>query len=46
MPYKIVHDRDHYEVYVNGRFYCSADTIAEANIELESGGFNNGSTQI
>ena len=26
----------HYEVYVNGEFYCSADTISEAALELEN----------
>lgn len=26
---------EHFEVYVNGRFYCSADTYTEAARELE-----------
>lgn len=25
----------HYEVYINGRFYCCADTYTEAAHELE-----------
>ena len=25
---------DHYEVYINGEFYCSADTIEEAANEI------------
>ena len=34
--YKIVHVQDHYEVYINDRFYCSADTLSEAAQEIES----------
>ena len=34
--YKIISKNGHYEVYVNGKFYCSADTIIEAARELES----------
>lgn len=26
---------DHFEVYINGRFYCSADTWIEAVREIE-----------
>lgn len=25
----------HYEVYLNGKFYCSADTYGEAEKEIE-----------
>lgn len=32
--FEIRHERDHYEVYVNGAFYCSADTYSEANQEI------------
>lgn len=31
----IKRNHDHYELYINGRFYCSADTYAEAAHELE-----------
>ena len=34
--YKIVSKNGHYEVYVNGKFYCSADTVIEAARELKS----------
>ena len=34
--YKIIHVNGHYEVYINGQFYCSADTVAEAAKELEN----------
>lgn len=34
--YQIISKNGHYEVYVNGKFYCSADTIIEAARELES----------
>lgn len=27
--------REHFEVYLNGKFYCSADTEAEAEKEIE-----------
>lgn len=27
--------KDHYELYINGTFYCSADTINEAVEEYE-----------
>lgn len=33
--YSISKKDDHYEVYINGEFYCSADTIEEAANELE-----------
>ena len=35
MNWKIVHNKDHYNVYINGKFYCSADTFEEAVKELE-----------
>lgn len=34
--YKIIHVNDHYEVYIDGRFYCSADTIQEAESEINN----------
>ena len=36
MTYKIVPNHGHYEVYVNGVFYCSADTMHEVE-EYENG---------
>lgn len=27
--------REHYEVYLNGKFFCSADTEAEAEKEIK-----------
>ncbi len=34
--YKIIAVRGHYEVYLNGKFFCSADTFMEAMKEIES----------
>ena len=28
--------REHFEVYLDGQFFCSADTEAEAESEIES----------
>ena len=33
--FKIIPVREHYEVYRNGKFFCSADTITEAAREIE-----------
>lgn len=33
--YKIIDKYGHYEVYRNGKFYCSADTYGEALREIE-----------
>jgi hypothetical protein len=33
---KIVPANGHYEVYINGTFYCSAETLIEAIKEIES----------
>ena len=33
--YDIIHDRDHYVVYCDGKFFCSADTFHEAVKEIE-----------
>ena len=35
MEYKIVPVHEHYEVYLNGKFFCSADTLTEAAKEIE-----------
>jgi hypothetical protein len=32
---KIIHVMDHYEVYINGNFICSGDTLNEAVREAE-----------
>ena len=34
MSYKIVNVNGHYEVYINGKFYCSADNTLEAAKEV------------
>lgn len=31
----IKQNQGHYDLYINGRFYCSADTYTEAAHELE-----------
>jgi len=36
MSYKIRPKHGHYEVYINGKFYCSADTLAEAVKEIKN----------
>lgn len=35
MDWSIIKRMDHYEVLVDGEFYCSADTATEAALELE-----------
>ena len=35
MKYRIVNVKGHYEVYIDGRFYCSADNTIEAAKEIE-----------
>lgn len=34
--YKIIRVNDHYEVYIDGKFCCSADTKSEAEKEIKS----------
>ena len=36
MTYKIKRDREHFEVYINGKFYCSADNESEAESEIQN----------
>lgn len=36
MSYKIIPKHGHYEVHINGEFYCSADTFHEAIKEAEA----------
>ena len=38
--YEIIAVSGHYEVYIEGKFYCTADTINEAEKELKE--VNNG----
>jgi uncharacterized protein YxjI len=33
--YEIKQNNGHYELYVNGKFYCSADTFTEAAQEID-----------
>ena len=35
MEYDIKPIHGHFEVYVNGKFYCTTDTMAEAMEEIE-----------
>ena len=37
MSYRIVNNNGHYDVYIEGEFYCSADTMEEAVRELNGG---------
>lgn len=36
MTYKIKRERDHFEVYINGKFYCTADSEKEAIREIQN----------
>lgn len=35
MNYEILSNRGHYDVYIEGKFYCSADNMHEAVREVE-----------
>lgn len=35
MDYQIITRKGHYEILINGKFYCSADTLPEAEREIE-----------
>ena len=35
MNYEIKLTNQHYEIYINGKFYCSVDDIHEAEREIE-----------
>lgn len=35
MKYRIVHERDHYVLYLNGAFFGSYDTVNEAIDDIE-----------
>lgn len=34
--YDIISKQGHYEVLINGHFYCSADSLSEATKEVEA----------
>lgn len=36
MNYRITPKYGHYEVHINGKFYCSADTMHEAIREIQN----------
>lgn len=36
MSYKIIEKYGHFEVYIDGKFFCSADTMIEAVQEVEN----------
>lgn len=36
MSYRIIPVHGHYEVHINGQFYCSADTWKEADYEIKN----------
>ena len=36
MDYDIVPSFGHYEIYINGKFYCSVDSWLEAEMEIAS----------
>jgi len=36
MTYKIKREREHFEVYINDQFYCTADNWKEATTEVEN----------
>lgn len=33
MSYQIIHDREHLVIYIEGKFYCTADNWKEADAE-------------
>lgn len=36
MNIKVTQVKGHYEIYINGKFYCSADNLKEVEKELET----------
>jgi hypothetical protein len=36
VDYDIVRDHDHYVVYIDGKFFCTADRVKEAVEEVEN----------
>lgn len=41
MEVKIVHEQNHYVAYVDGKFFCTADTYTEAAKEISQEGTKN-----
>jgi hypothetical protein len=39
IEFDIRRERDHYLVFVNGEFFCSADSVMEAMDELQKEGY-------
>lgn len=35
LGYDIISTQGHYEVFINGEFYCTADTLSEAEDEIK-----------
>ena len=35
MNYEVKRVYQHYEIYINGKFYCTADNMAEVREEIE-----------
>ena len=36
LEYQIYQRHGHYEIYINGKFFCSTDTMTEAAKEIEA----------
>ena len=36
MQIKVTQVKDHYVIYINGKFYCSADNLKEVKEELST----------
>lgn len=35
MDYRIIENHGHFDVFINGKFYCTADTMEEAMREVK-----------
>ena len=36
MDIRVVYNAGHYDIYIDGEFYCSADTLSEAREEVKN----------
>ena len=36
MDYEVRHIHGHFEIYVNGKFYCTVDNMVEVDEEIEN----------
>lgn len=36
MEYEIMRSKGHYEIFINGNFYCTADSYPEAEREIKN----------